>query len=207
MARFVLVHGAWHGGWCFEPVQGELERRGHAVEAPDLPCDRVGLTPLDYARVVGPQPDAIVVAHSLAGLTAPFVEARRRIYLAALLPVANVYRDGLRADFGGTVRDELGRSCWPDAETAARRLYPDCTRAQAEAAFARLRPQAPLEPVEHPLREDDVVVATLHDAVVDAHWQVRVGREHVASVVELDAGHSPFFTQPIGLAALLESLA
>jgi pimeloyl-ACP methyl ester carboxylesterase len=37
MARFVLVHGAWHGGWCFDPVRALLEEAGHRVFTPDLP--------------------------------------------------------------------------------------------------------------------------------------------------------------------------
>lgn len=37
MATFVLVHGSWHGGWCFDPVRSILEAAGHEVIAPDLP--------------------------------------------------------------------------------------------------------------------------------------------------------------------------
>ncbi len=37
MATFVLVHGAWHGGWCFDAVRPLLEAEGHEVVAPDLP--------------------------------------------------------------------------------------------------------------------------------------------------------------------------
>lgn len=37
MATFVLIHGAWHGGWSFELVQPMLEAAGHKVFAPDLP--------------------------------------------------------------------------------------------------------------------------------------------------------------------------
>ena len=50
MARFVLVHGAWHGGWCFRWLAEELEDRGHDVADSRPPCEDVGLTPLDYAR-------------------------------------------------------------------------------------------------------------------------------------------------------------
>lgn len=53
MARSVLVHGGWHGSWCFRWLSQELEDRGHEVAAPDLPCEEVGLTPLDYAREAG----------------------------------------------------------------------------------------------------------------------------------------------------------
>jgi Alpha/beta hydrolase family len=206
VARFVLVHGAWHGGWCFEALQRELEVRGHVVEAPDLPCDEVGLTQLDYARVVGPQPDAIVVGHSLGGLTVPFVEARRRVYLAALLPVEQLGESTFTDEFRGFLRDELGRSYWPDADTAFAKLYPDCTRAQSDEAFARLRRQAPIDSMLQPVSERDVVIATLRDAAIAPEWQLEAGAAHAARVLTLDAGHSPFFTHPVELADLLQSL-
>lgn len=36
MATFVLVHGAWHGGWCWQKVIPLLEAAGHVVYAPTL---------------------------------------------------------------------------------------------------------------------------------------------------------------------------
>lgn len=33
---FVLIHGAWHGGWCWKPVRERLEALGHRVLAPSL---------------------------------------------------------------------------------------------------------------------------------------------------------------------------
>ncbi len=37
MASFILIHGSWHGGWCFDGVKALLEAQGHEVFAPDLP--------------------------------------------------------------------------------------------------------------------------------------------------------------------------
>lgn len=207
MARFVLVHGAWHGGWCFRRLAAELEDRGHDVATPDLPCDKVGLTPLDYARLLGPQPDAIVVGHSLGGLTIAQIESRTRVYLGALLPVENVYAESFAEGFGGFVRDARGRSYWPDADTTAARMYPDCSRTQSDWAFPQLRRQAPFDAVTGPFGSGDVVIATMQDAAVDAGWQIRAAHAHGARVIELDAGHSPFFTQPDELADVLSSLA
>lgn len=34
MATFVLVHGAWHGGWCWQKVIPFLEEASHEVYAP-----------------------------------------------------------------------------------------------------------------------------------------------------------------------------
>jgi pimeloyl-ACP methyl ester carboxylesterase len=36
MATYVLVHGAWHGGWCWKLVARALRRAGHEVYAPSL---------------------------------------------------------------------------------------------------------------------------------------------------------------------------
>jgi dienelactone hydrolase len=33
---FVLVHGAWHGGWCWRRVADSLQRQGHKVFTPTL---------------------------------------------------------------------------------------------------------------------------------------------------------------------------
>lgn len=46
MAGFVLIHGSWHGGWCFDEVAARLRAAGHAVRAPTLPgmgADEAGL--------------------------------------------------------------------------------------------------------------------------------------------------------------------
>ena len=37
MSTYVLVHGAWHGVWCWKYVIPFLENEGHKVIAPDLP--------------------------------------------------------------------------------------------------------------------------------------------------------------------------
>ena len=36
MANFVLVHGAWHGGWCWQRVTAPLQAQGHRVHAVTL---------------------------------------------------------------------------------------------------------------------------------------------------------------------------
>jgi pimeloyl-ACP methyl ester carboxylesterase len=201
--RFVLVHGAWLGGWTWERLRLELESRGHEAVAPDLPCDTVGLTQDDYAALIGPQPDAVVVGHSLGGLTASLVEAPLRAYLAPILPLEGAYDRFLRPGFGGIRRDAQGRSYWPDLETTASRLMPDCDRRTAEWAFERLRPQAPLDTHGGALSPDDVVIACARDVAIDpasfAGLPLRVA--------ELDAGHFPMLTHPRELADALEELA
>jgi pimeloyl-ACP methyl ester carboxylesterase len=207
VARFVLVHGAWHGGWCWAALARELEARGHSVAAPDLASDDVRLDQHDYAACVGPQPDAVVVGHSLAGLTIALVAARVRVYLAAILPVENVYTDSIAPGFTGIERDGLGRSYWPGLDAAVSHLYPDCDRETAEWAFPQLRPQAPLKPQVGAFGPGDVSIACLRDALVDPGWQVAAGRTHIGRVLELDAGHFPMLTHAGRLADALESVA
>src|SRR5512133_2728003 len=36
MANFLLVHGAWHGGWCWRDVLPQLTRAGHRAHAVTL---------------------------------------------------------------------------------------------------------------------------------------------------------------------------
>jgi predicted alpha/beta hydrolase family esterase len=206
VARYVLVHGAWHGAWCFRALSEALERLGHEATAVDLPSDTLGLTPHDYAARIGPQPDAIVLGHSLGAQTVALVDARCRVYLGGILPVANPISSAFADGFGGFVRDELGRSYWPDADTCAARLYPDCSREQSDRAFRQLRAQAPFDAIDAPFGDGDVVIATMRDHAVNAGWQVRTAQAYGARVVELDSGHSPFFTQPAELAGILTTL-
>ncbi len=75
--HFVLIHGAWHGGWCWQGVIKELEQAGHTAEAPTMPGhqpddDRSQIQFNDYVdKLVGllkQQPEPVVlVGHSSAG--------------------------------------------------------------------------------------------------------------------------------------------
>lgn len=103
MTRFVLVHGAFAGAWCWEPVAAELVRRGHTVQVPDLPGSGEDRTPVEkvtldaYAErvcdVLAQQPEpAVLVGHSMGGVVVTQAAARcpqrvsRLVYAAAFLP-------------------------------------------------------------------------------------------------------------------------
>ena len=45
MATFLLIHGAWHGAWCWDRVVPLLRAAGHDVVAPDLPAHGADATP------------------------------------------------------------------------------------------------------------------------------------------------------------------
>lgn len=102
---FVLVHGGWHGGWCWKKVVPLLSAAGHRVFTPTL----TGLG--ERAHLLSPQvnldthiediravlfyedlTNVVLVGHSSGGMVlagvAPLVAARlaRVIYLDAFLP-------------------------------------------------------------------------------------------------------------------------
>ena len=51
MSTFVLVHGGWHGSWCWKRVRRALQARGHEVITPTL----TGLA--DRLHLLSPQVD------------------------------------------------------------------------------------------------------------------------------------------------------
>jgi pimeloyl-ACP methyl ester carboxylesterase len=220
MATFALVHGAWHGGWAWRALQTELEALGHEVLAPDLPCEDVDAGASDYARVVrsalGDREDAIAVGHSLGGLTVAMLPARLHVYLCAYVPkpgssLADRPPEAFGPRFGDSrVRDELGRSYWPDPDAAARDLqYPP----EAASLAARLRRQAPKPSTERyapgalPATAAAYIVCNA-DAAIPPDWQRRVARDELGVVpIELASGHSPMLSCPAALAAILDRVA
>jgi pimeloyl-ACP methyl ester carboxylesterase len=209
MATYGLVHGAWHGGWAWDSLRTELEARDHHVVAPDLPCEDIEAGVVEYAAVVidalGATDDAIVVGHSLGGLTIPLVPARLHVFLCALVPGASD-EDAFVPGFGDArVRDELRRSYYPDPADAARELqYPPDLAPLA----SRLRRQAPVHAVETPLRVAAAYVVCARDSAIRADWQRHVAREALGvEPIELESGHSPMLSHPRELADVLDALA
>src|SRR6267378_2655302 len=79
--HFVLVHGAYHGAWCWDELRTELSSGGHASTAVDLPCDDPDAGAERYVdeilNAIPKQADAVVmVGHSLAGLIIPIAAPR-----------------------------------------------------------------------------------------------------------------------------------
>jgi pimeloyl-ACP methyl ester carboxylesterase len=62
MATFVLVHGAWHGGWCWRRVAEPLRKMGHAVFTPTL--TGVG----ERAHLLNPSVDLITHVRDVVGV-------------------------------------------------------------------------------------------------------------------------------------------
>ncbi len=168
MTTFALIHGAWHGAWCWDRLIPELERRGHRAVAVDLPCDDPSATTMDNAqRVVDALADAdadadndtgdddvVVVGHSLGGITALVVPMLRPVRKVALL-AALVPRPGRRlgevmASEPDTTTEEFNAvprhvgeagAVWWDPEIAAPFFYRACDPATGQWAASKLRTQ------------------------------------------------------------------
>jgi pimeloyl-ACP methyl ester carboxylesterase len=230
LTTFVLIHGAWHGGWCWDRVAPRLSDAGHRVVAPDLPCDVVGAGAADYAAAVlealGTEPagDVVVAAHSAGGHTVPVVTAgtgaRAVVLLSALLPQPgrrfveqnaeeHVLLTGYQA---GVQRDAEGRRRWTDPELARDHLYNGCSPEDAAWAYARLRPQASTIFSEvSPLAAWPPATATIvdvrapEDRIVSPEWaRVAVSqRLGVDSIVLEGVGHSSMLSHPDRVAEIL----
>lgn len=126
--RFVLIHGGFHGAWCWSRTIPELERLGHEAIAIDLPGQGARR---EERSTLGDRRDAIVsvlqagdvlVGHSAGGYdittaadAAP-ERVRHLVYLAAGLPLE-----------GRTLLDVTGGSADDDGDGAVSELMTDET--------------------------------------------------------------------------------
>lgn len=98
MANYVLVHGMWHGGWCWRTVARTLRNAGHEVYTPTLtgmgerahlisPMAGVNLHVEDVVNVVRYEDlhDVVLVGHSYGGMVITGVAGRIPERLATLV--------------------------------------------------------------------------------------------------------------------------
>ena len=233
MSTFVLVHGAWHGGWCWDRVAPLLRGAGHEVHAPTLTgvAERAHLlSPLvgldthveDVVRlidVLGLR-DVVLVGHSYAGQVVTGVTDRRPEVIAR-----RVYLDAFVGSDGEAARDLLPDSVehhW--AESAAEQgfgwLVPVRSlsvlgvtkQADVDWLTPKLTPH-PWKTYTDPLRlrgaVDDVPAAFVECV---AWMRVFAGqadraRDRGWPVHELETGHEAMVTAPKALAEVLIELA
>jgi pimeloyl-ACP methyl ester carboxylesterase len=218
----VLVHGAWHGAWCWQYVVGHLREQGCKVRTVELPS--VGAAPgsnvdlsADAAAVrtvIAAQDGPVVLCgHSYGGMVithaaASNAQVERLVYLCAFVP----QRGESLLDLGGGqlapwIHKVAGGLTMPDPSLGAALFYGDCDSATQSWALSSLRPQceAPfLEPVTEtpsPKLFSTYVVCT-QDGALPCELQ----RQHFGSrtrrVLEFEASHSPFLSRPAELARL-----
>jgi pimeloyl-ACP methyl ester carboxylesterase len=166
--RFVLVHGGFHGAWCWERTIPELQRLGHDAIAVDVPGHGALV---DEPATMDNRLDAVVsvleagdvlVGHSGGGFEITRAAGARPdlvshvCYLAAALPregklmhEALIYRaDGTRApdnDITGMLGylrfGDDGSMFFADVDGAKEFFYHDCDDETAQWAFERLTPE------------------------------------------------------------------
>ena len=168
MTTVVLVHGAWHGAWCFDRVVPLVRDAGIDVVAVDLPghgSDTGPFTDLhgDAARVTAAieavRDDVLLVGHSYGG--AVISEAgvhervRRVVYLAAFAlaegetcqqaageeAAAASISHADRPDVGAALVFHDDGTCTLTTDGAIACLYQDCDAETQNWAVARLGPQ------------------------------------------------------------------
>jgi len=233
MTGYVLVHGAWHGGWCWERLREQLARHGARIYTPTLTGlgDRADLLSPDVSlqthiddivEVLEDQDlrDVVLVGHSYAGMVVTGAAARATQRLARL-----VYLDAVVPGDGQSLFDCSGPKfrSWIDEQVGTRgegwRIPP------APPEFLGLSESADVNwvmprLVPHPYR-------TFRDPV---HWQagqeIAVPRTYINCIGskprggarsaqaegiddyhELATGHDAMVTAPGELAELLRHLS
>jgi pimeloyl-ACP methyl ester carboxylesterase len=165
MSTYVMIHGAWHGGWCWDQVVRRLEAAGHRAVAPDLPGHGEDPTPtaevtLDrYAERVCEVLDAqaepvVLTGHSMGGVVVTAAaercpeKVRALVYLCAFLPGNGDTLMGLAGlDDTGilqhhlVISEELGSATVRD-EGIVPSFYARCGAGDVATAKSRLVPQA-----------------------------------------------------------------
>jgi len=230
MAHFLLIHGASHGAWCWEKLLPLLAARGHNAQAIDLPGHGADETPHDQVRMddyVNCVLDhlntgTILVGHSFGGFPITLAAARAPekvralVYLCALLPRPGQAFSSFRAD---AISPELSAAQSVDRasgvthaipEKAGPVFYSDCSAEDRDWALARLTPQ-PIAVMTEALEFDPPAterhyIRCTKDRVIFPTFQMSVseGWEHVH---DMAVGHSPFLSDPDGLADVLDGIA
>jgi pimeloyl-ACP methyl ester carboxylesterase len=227
--HFVLVHGSYHGPWCWDLLRPELERHGHRVTCPELPISDPTAGGAEYAQAVIDAVDwsdePVVVGHSMAGVVIPLIPTqrpvRRLVYLCSFLPLPGMSVNEQRqaepidpAIAPSTAEwTDLGEGVWMvGPNTASEMFYPDLPPELAAWAIGQLRPQCyrvfdektPLAAL--PTVASSYIVAR-DDRALNPDWARTAARERLdIEAFEIDGGHSVFMTRPAELAVLLNSI-
>jgi pimeloyl-ACP methyl ester carboxylesterase len=174
MSTYVLVHGAWHGAWCWDKVGPLLHQAGHQVITFDLPGhgqDKtvVSEVTLDlYAQRTGEvlaaqMEPVILVGHSMGGIVISQTAERystkiqKLVYLTGfllrdgefLLQYAQSDTDALVTP--NAIADETGTYLTLPTEKLKDIFYADCSDEDIVRAKQLLVPQA-IQPLAAPVQ-------------------------------------------------------
>ncbi len=175
MKRYILVHGAWHGGWAWGKVAERLRAAGHTVLTPDLPghgqCQlpAAEITMQRYvdriAKLVSEQAEPVIlVGHSMAGAVIGQVAERhpgwitKLVYTCAfLLGEGETVLGTMQRDAGGGLLERLTftddqTGATMDDDTVADTFYNQVDEATRQWALPQWTRIQPTEPFGAPVR-------------------------------------------------------
>jgi len=187
---YILVHGAWHGAWCWDRVIPLM--KGKKVIAPDLPghgndrTDPSVITLADYVECIkkiadGTEGPVILVGHSMAGIVISQAaeelgknKVLKLIYVDAFLPrngesvsslaamiESTLPPDSNRIGIGnGLIISEDHKSSRFKPEIADLLFYHDCSPGDRAFAHERLGMQA-FAPLGTPVSISDSVYGSI----------------------------------------------
>ena len=227
MATYVLVHGAYQGGWIWKPVAERLRTAGHRVYAPTLDgCAerqeqvRRGITVTTHAQEIArllffeDLHDVVLVGTSSGGMV-----ICKAAELAADRLARLVFVDALALLPGERVGDIVNRpaanevteiTTAPTRKDVEGRMFADLEPATRAWALARYTPH-PIATLEAPMEPTSFWEGAWKATVIrckqarnppESH-QRRTAERLKASYAEMDTGHYPMLSQPDELVRLL----
>jgi pimeloyl-ACP methyl ester carboxylesterase len=235
LRRYVLIHGSWHGAWCWFKVAPRLRAHGK-VSVPNLPgrgrdaawapAVTLGAMLRSVSRQLPEGEQSTVVVHSRYGVLATaLAEAfprriRRVIYLASyLLPSGWRASDAFAADTDSYLRPfvELNRlGVWDrlKPEAYVEGLYADCSPEDVELASALLCREPSLPAIARvrttAARSGSVPRAYIRlteDRAVTLRLQDQlIERAALDRVESVAASHSAYFSRPDELTRTIVAL-
>jgi hypothetical protein len=216
----VLVHGAWHGRWCWDGVTDVLRQDDTPFVAVDLPSVASGGDLYDdaaavHAAIAAAGGPTVVVAHSYGGIpttegAAAAEGVRHLVYVTAFMLDEG---ESLLAAVGGVEPDWWQTAADGTTTTPARpqEIFYNATPPEvAAAAAARLRPM-PRAAFEQPLRAaawrsvpSTYVICERDNAIPVFAQEAMAAR--ASTTQRLDTDHSPFLTRPEAVVDVIRSV-
>jgi len=233
MSTFVLVHGAWHGGWCWYRIAARLEAAGHTVFAPDMPGHGTDRTPIEDVTMdtivakIGGYIDAakepvILAGHSYGGAVITQIAERYAAKVSRLVYVAAFLLQNGQSTFDAAADDDSalnGKVVFaPDGKTATadpsiyrEAFYANCGDEDVVLARQLLVPEAvagfqtPMQitPENFGRVPRDYVECTQDRAISIARQRRMHAAQPCRRVFTLETDHSPFFSAPDALSECL----
>src|SRR5215813_3070310 len=202
MATYVLVHGAYQGGWIWKPVAQRL--RTHAHEVARL----LFYEDLEHVALVGTSSGGMVICQ-VAELAEDRIDRLVFVDALALLPIERV-ADIVSRPAANEVTELTTAPTRKDAEG---RMFADLEPGMRAWALARYTPH-PVAALEAPMGPTNFWGHRWKAAVIrcrqarnppESH-QRRTAERLKASYTEMDTGHYPMLSQPEELTRLLLSV-